>query len=70
MGKHADAEYHREGKHICIKLPKKLIGVEGEDFELEFKWSDNMQSRDVMDFYVNGDSAPMGRLNYIYRYGK
>ena len=47
-----------------------LLGISSEDFSIEFKWSDNMQDRDVMDFYVNGDCAPMGRLNYTYYFKK
>lgn len=30
----------------------------------EFKWFDNRQSDDPMDFNVNGDAAPRGRLNW------
>jgi hypothetical protein len=34
---------------------------------MEFKWSDNMQSEDPMDWYVNGDAAPGARFNYHYK---
>jgi hypothetical protein len=34
---------------------------------IEFKWNDNMQDDgNIMDFYVNGDTAPGGRFNYVY----
>ena len=37
-------------------------------FELEFKWVDNsQQDGDIYDFYLNGDAAPLGRFNYLYR---
>jgi hypothetical protein len=26
-----------------------------------------MQEPTVMDFYANGDTAPIGRFNYLYR---
>ena len=35
-------------------------------FSLEFKWSDNRQSDTVEDFYVNGDAAPRGRVNWRF----
>ena len=35
---------------------------------LEFKWSENRQADDAMDFYVNGDAAPRGRLNWLFIY--
>ena len=55
---------------IHLALPKQLLGIEGESFSLEFKWSDNMQEPDVMDFYQNGDCAPRGRMNYVYYFEK
>ena len=37
------------------------------DVDIEFKWNDNMQENgNIMDFYVNGDTAPGGRFNYVY----
>lgn len=51
---------------IHLKIPKALLGIHQANFALEFKWSDNMQENDVMDFYVNGDAAPRGRMNYVY----
>lgn len=61
-----DTEYLCSGKELHVKIPKSVIGIEGGSFSFEFKWSDNMQENDVMDFYVNGDAAPRGRLNYVY----
>jgi hypothetical protein len=35
---------------------------------LEFKWADNMQHPgQIEDFALNGDAAPNGRFNYVYR---
>ena len=58
---------------ICVRknslqlaLPRKLLSA-GEKLNFEFKWSDNMQEPSVMDFYVNGDTAPIGRFNYLYK---
>ncbi len=38
-----------------------------DTIDLEFKWNDNMQENgDIMDFYINGDTAPGGRFNFVY----
>jgi hypothetical protein len=64
------AEFSLAENKLAIKVSKDLLGVTEEDFSLAFKWSDNMQERDVMDFYVNGDCAPRGRMNYVYLFRK
>ena len=51
---------------LHLSLTKASLGIDADDFSLEFKWSDNLQEKDVMDFYVNGDCAPRGRMNYVY----
>ena len=57
---------HR-GNRCVYKVPAAHLGVDvSRPFTLEFKWSDNRQADDVMDFYVNGDAAPRGRLNYLF----
>ena len=65
-----DAECLCLGKELHVKVPKSVIGIEGDSFSLEFKWSDNMQENNIMDFYVSGDAAPRGRLNYVYIFKK
>jgi hypothetical protein len=65
-----EAEYFTCENKIHFKIPKSTLGISGNEFSVEFKWSDNMQTNDIMDFYVNGDSAPMGRLNYTYIFKK
>ena len=51
---------------MTIAIPRALVGLE-KRLDFEFKWSDNMQNPTVMDFYENGDSAPIGRFNYLYQ---
>lgn len=51
---------------LWLSVPRSLLNA-GERLNFEFKWSDNMQEHSVMDFYVNGDTAPTGRFNYLYR---
>ena len=65
--KAADVEYAVKGNQMEIKIKKKLLDIEGDTVDLEFKWSDNMQEEgNIMDFYVNGDVAPSGRFNFVY----
>jgi hypothetical protein len=57
------ATCHTEKNRMMITLPQTLLG---NTSCLEFKWSDNMQSEDPMDWYIHGDAAPGGRFNYMY----
>ncbi len=61
----AYAEYIQSGKSILYKLPRSLFGDKPLDFE--FKWADNVGTNDIIDFYCDGDTAPTGRFNYVYR---
>ncbi len=62
----AEVDYTYSGNEMMIKIPKVLVGV-GDKIDIEFKWNDNMQQQgDIMDFYVNGDTAPIGRFAYRY----
>ena len=56
----------RNGKEMYYTVSRTDLGV-GEVVDLEFKWTDNTQvDGDVLDWYVSGDSAPLGRFNYVY----
>lgn len=54
------------GKEVMITIPKKQLNLV-ENLNFEFKWSDNMQKEDPLDWYVNGDAAPGGRFNYVVK---
>ena len=61
------AAWQMDGKQLKLTIPKALLGL-GDSFTLQFKWSDNMQNDgDVMDFYVYGDTAPLGRFCWVYQ---
>ena len=63
------AQMKCEGKNLVLSVDRKTLGIENDtDAKLEFKWADNIASDDIMDFYVNGDAAPRGRLNYLFEY--
>ena len=35
---------------------------------MQFKWADSTTTYDEMeDFYIDGDCAPLGRMNYVYQ---
>lgn len=50
---------------LMLCVPKALLGITAADFE--FKWCDNLPLADVMEFYTDGDSAPFGRMNFLYQ---
>ena len=63
----AEIGYRVNGNSLELVIPRKLIGVSGDNVEFEFKWVDNMQCEgDVYEFYLNGDAAPIGRFNFLY----
>lgn len=64
----ADAQYVLSGNQMQIMIPLRPIELENANtLNLNFKWADNYQGEDdLFSFYVNGDAAPYGRLNYSY----
>ncbi|MDD3039161.1 hypothetical protein [Bacteroides sp.] len=56
-----------QDNELEISIEKNLIDLKASSIDIEFKWCDNMQDEgNIMDFYVNGDTAPGGRFNFIY----
>jgi len=62
----ADAEIAVNGKTLTIAVPRTALGVL-PPLCFEFKWSYKRQRPDAMGFYDNGDTAPIGRFDYLYR---
>lgn len=61
------AQYRYEGNTLHIAVPKALLRIQGNTLSIEFKWFDNVQTPgDILDAYVNGDTAPNGRFRYRY----
>lgn len=58
-------KYAVNGNQMMIAVPRRYIANFSGPLNFEFKWSDNMQNDDPLDWYVNGDVAPGGRFNYI-----
>ncbi len=60
--------YAVKGNVLTVCIPKDMLGFGGQlDFEFGFKWTDNtLEDGDIMQWYLNGDVAPVGRFNYCY----
>jgi hypothetical protein len=51
---------------MMLTIPLALFGKLSGPPEFDFKWTDNMQEEDPLDWYINGDAAPGARFNYQY----
>lgn len=60
------ADYTVKDNVLQIAVPRNALKLNGENIKFGFKWSDNMQSNDIMDFYSNGDVAPGGRFTFVF----
>jgi hypothetical protein len=62
------AEYRVAGNKMMIRVARASVGLEADPLQFEFKWADNWQrDADINEFTVNGDAAPPGRFNYLYK---
>ncbi len=61
--------YAVQGNRLEVAIPRKLLGLKPTDrVDISFKWADNVQKPgDIMDFYLSGDAAPLGRFVWRYR---
>lgn len=65
----ASAQLRVSGNVVQVKVKLSDIGLSANDVYFYFKVCDNITVQsDIMDYYVSGDSAPLGRLNYTYGY--
>lgn len=65
------AEYQVQGKVMLVKIPLSALGLSKDNYDIEFKVSDNVKATaktDILEFYNSGDSAPIGGLNYKFGY--
>ena len=63
----ATVSYKVSGDTMMVKIPKSALGISGNSFEIAFKWSDNCETGNIDSFYTDGDAAPIGRMNYVYK---
>ena len=60
------AKYRVEGNRIFYEIPLTALGVTSGG-QISIKATDNLQEfLNADDFYISGDSAPIGRLSYAY----
>lgn len=66
-----EISYKIEGNEMMISVPLSMLRIDDyKAIHLEFKWADADQStkyKTMEDFYLYGDIAPLGRLNWIYQ---
>jgi hypothetical protein len=63
----AETKFAVNSNRLELEIPKSVLRLSGKAVNIEFKWNDNMQDNgNIMDFYVNGDTAPGGRFNFVY----
>ena len=59
--------YAVNNNKLEMEISRQLLNLSDNEIDIEFKWNDNMQENgNIMDFYVNGDTAPGGRFNFVY----
>ncbi|MGJ7033849.1 hypothetical protein [Niabella hirudinis] len=63
----ATVVFTMQGNQLMITIPYSMLAIAGGQDFLELKWSDNMQKADPLDWYINGDAAPGGRMNLLLR---
>lgn len=65
----ADAAVTAEGKVMTVTVPLSALG-QSDKPALRIRVSDNVDASDRMNFYIQGDSAPIGEQGYTYGYFK
>lgn len=64
-----EASYTVFGNVMQLSIPLTALGLTKDNCYVQFKVSDNVTKYDdITDYYVSGDSAPIGRLSYTYGY--
>ncbi|MGN1214707.1 MAG: hypothetical protein ACI4TJ_00525, partial [Candidatus Cryptobacteroides sp.] len=61
------ATYSVKGNVLKVTVPLEVLGLEKDNVHFGFKVADNVTNPDdIMDYYISGDSAPIGRLSFEY----
>ncbi len=62
-----EAQVAVEGNVMLLTVSKQLLGLREGEFSIYFKLADAVEKpADIMDYYVSGQSLPMGRLSFAY----
>ena len=65
----AHIPYHIKDHELHLSIPRSVLAVceHPDGMIVDFKWVDNTEHPgDIIDFYVSGDVAPVGRFRYRY----
>jgi len=63
----ADLKYSISGNKLELSVPRKLLGLAGDQMTINFKWSDNAAGlKDPISLCTDGDTAPNRRFNYRF----
>ena len=64
-----ELDYKIEGNEMMIRVSLKSLGItDYTKIKFSFKWADSDDVIDTMEeMYTSGDSAPHGRLNFIFQ---
>jgi len=61
----AQLNYRYKGNALELAVPRRLLGVTGSSFTIDFHWSDHVSDlNDPISLCTSGDSAPNRRFNY------
>ena len=61
------AQIYYSGNKMVYKIPLAALGLSADNVRFSFKLADNVQNEDdILDYYVTGDCAPIGRFGYAY----
>lgn len=64
-----NAQYKVFGNVMVVTVPLSALNLTADKCYIRFKVTDNVtKPDDIMDYYVSGDCAPIGRLSYSYGY--
>ena len=63
----ADLKYSISGNKLELSVPRKLLGLAGDQMTINFKWSDNAAGlKDPISLCTDGDTDPNRRFNYRF----
>ena len=52
---------------MLYKIPLSALGLTADNCRIEFKVTDNItEPGNILNYYVSGESAPLGRLSFSY----
>ena len=55
------------GNVMQVRVPLSALGLTATNYYMEFKVCDNVTGKnDINNFYLKGDSAPIGRMSYTF----